>query len=158
MKKYKHYLFDWGDTLMVDFPSEDGPMYKWSKVEAVEGADKLLSELSSVANCYVATNAKASSKDDIRKALSRVLLDKYIKDVFCYQSIGFEKPSKEFFYYILASLNADKNEIVMIGDGLEKDILGAIDFGFEAIWINTRKQPIPEGINSVDCLLQILNL
>jgi len=25
--KYKHYLFDWGDTLMVDLPNEKGPIY-----------------------------------------------------------------------------------------------------------------------------------
>ena len=24
IKKYKHYLFDWGDTLMTDFPKEKG--------------------------------------------------------------------------------------------------------------------------------------
>lgn len=29
----KTYLFDWGDTLMVDFPDQEGKMCNWSKVE-----------------------------------------------------------------------------------------------------------------------------
>lgn len=40
--KYKHYLFDWGDTLMVDFPNENVPMYLWENVAAVEGALEVL--------------------------------------------------------------------------------------------------------------------
>ena len=157
MKQYKHYLFDWGDTLMVDFPSEDGPMYKWSKVAAIVGAEELLRELSKTACCYVATNAKASTEADIRKALARVGLDKYIKGIFCFRGLGFEKPSKEFFSSILASLNSEKNEIVMVGDSLENDINGALNFGFDAIWFNPMKKKIPKGISSVDSLKRIIN-
>jgi hypothetical protein len=29
---YKHYLFDWGNTLMVDIKGQTGPMYKWDKI------------------------------------------------------------------------------------------------------------------------------
>ena len=143
---------------MIDFPSEDGPMYKWPRVEAVKGANELLCKLSSAANCHIATNAEYSSEDDIRKALARVNIDKYIKSIFCFQSVGFKKPSKEFFKNILFSLRAEKKEIVMVGDNLEKDVYGAFDFGFEAIWLNKEKKKIPEGINSVDCLLEIINL
>ena len=157
MKQYKHYLFDWGDTLMVDFPSENGPMYQWSKVEAVKGSQDLLLELSKTANCYVATNAKASSEIDIRKALARAGLDEYIKGIFCFPSIGFEKPSKAFFSRISASLNSEQNEIVMVGDSLENDIRGALDFGFDAIWFNPMKKKIPKGILSVESLKQIVN-
>jgi len=155
MKKYKHYLFDWGDTLMVDFSEEEGPMYQWPKVAAVQGAEKLLKELSPLANCYIATNAKASSEEDIRKALKRVGLDQYIKGIFCFGSIGFEKPSTEFFHYIQERLGIPKSDIVMVGDNLKKDVQGALDFGFDAIWLNSKKQKVPEGIVAIETLAQL---
>ena len=80
--KYKHYLFDWGDTLMVDFPNEKGPMYLLENVAAVEGAVEVLEKLSKEANCHVATNANDSNKVHIQKALKRVGLNKYIKEIY----------------------------------------------------------------------------
>lgn len=157
MKKYKHYLFDWGNTLMIDLSSEDGPMYNWSKVEVVEGAYELLCELNKTSDCHIATNAKDSSECDIRKALARVRLDKYIKNIFCFRSIGYEKPSKKFFENILTPLKCKKSEVVMVGDNLEKDVIGALNFGLNAIWLNIGKQQIPENIISIDNLLQIIN-
>lgn len=142
---------------MVDCPAEDGPMHKWSKVEAVKGAAELLQVLSQTASCYLATNAKDSTEDDIIKALARADLDKYIKEVFCYQSIGSEKPSKDFFNYVLTVLQADKNDVVMIGDSLKNDVMGALDFGFDAIWFNTENYRAPENIISIQSLLQLIS-
>jgi len=85
----KIFLFDWGDTIMQDFPHEIGKMHTWLKVEAMPNADKMLNELSKKADCYLATNARDSSKLDIFKALERVNLHKYFKDIFCYIEIGF---------------------------------------------------------------------
>ena len=62
LDRYKHFLFDWGDTLMVDYPDEEGPMFKWPKVAVVEGAFELLYILSRRAECHVATNAEDSSQ------------------------------------------------------------------------------------------------
>ena len=36
------YLFDWGDTLMVDFPNASGKMCDWVTVEAIIGANDTL--------------------------------------------------------------------------------------------------------------------
>jgi FMN phosphatase YigB (HAD superfamily) len=118
-------LFDWGSTLMVDFPDQVGPMFTWKKIEAVKNAEKCLSEISKYFPCYVATNAKESTKDDIYKALNAVNIGKYIKDIFCYREIGFEKPGSGFFNYIFNKLLLVPNEIAMIGDDLEKDFKGA---------------------------------
>ena len=105
LDRYKHFLFDWGDTLMVDFPEESGPMFKWSRVEAVEEAFDLLHVRSQRADCYVATNAKDSSEILISEALNRVGMVPFIKKIFCYHSVGYEKPSGEFFDVVLKELN-----------------------------------------------------
>jgi putative hydrolase of the HAD superfamily len=46
----------------------------------------------------------------------------------------------------------------MVGDNLEKDVYGALDFGLDAIWFNTGKRKTPKGIISVERLPQIMNL
>jgi len=129
----KVFLFDWGDTILKDFPNETGKMHTWQKVEAMPNAEKMLRELSQLTDCYLATNAKDSNKVDIIKALQRVNLHKYFKDIFCYKEIGFLKPSKEYFDTIVEKLNIEKSEIVMIGDNLENDIKGAESNGIESI-------------------------
>ena len=129
----KVFLFDWGDTIMKDFPNETGKMHTWQKVEAMPNAEKMLRELSQLADCYLATNAKDSDKEDILKALERVNLQKYFKDIFCYKEIGFSKPSKEYFDTIVEKLKIRKSEIVLVGDNLETDIKGADDYGIDSI-------------------------
>ena len=141
---------------MVDFPDETGPMYKWSKVEAVDGAFDLLYVLSQRADCYVATNAKDSSEILISGALNRVGMVPFIKKIFCYQSVGYMKPSGEFFDAVLTELNCDKNEIVMIGDNLKKDVYGALNNGIDAVWYNRNNDPVPDGIVSVSSLTMLL--
>jgi putative hydrolase of the HAD superfamily len=83
----KAILFDWGNTLMIDYNDEKGPMYKWNKISAVENAENCLSLVSKKIPCYIATNAKDSSKDDIYNALNIVNIGQFISDVFCYKEI-----------------------------------------------------------------------
>ncbi|MEK6212965.1 MAG: HAD family hydrolase, partial [Vibrio fluvialis] len=48
------YLFDWGDTLMVDNPSQTGKMCDWPSVEATPQALEALRMLSLHAEIYIA--------------------------------------------------------------------------------------------------------
>ena len=131
-------LFDWGNTLMVDFPDFKGPMFKWPQVEAVENASQVLAALSKNWFIALATNAQDSSKEEIMKALERVDLLKYLPKIYCSKSVGYAKPSLEFFFFILKDLGLAKEEIFMIGDDFEKDIQGANRFGIPAIWFNQK--------------------
>lgn len=147
-------LFDWGNTLMRDFPNETGKMYLWEKVEAMPNAVNALRELSLSADCYVATNAKDSNKDEIIMALKRVGLDKYIKDVFCYQEIGYAKPSKEYFDAIIKKINIPTKNITMVGDNLKSDIDGAQNSGIKAIlYASKEKYPDFSGKRIDDLLM-----
>ena len=122
----KAVLFDWGNTLMIDFPDQSGPMHRWNKIEAVKNAEACLAALSKKFPCHIATNAKDSTKEDISKALTRVNLGKYISDIFCYKEIGYEKPTREYYDFIFKKLSLAPHEIVLIGDDLEKDFKGAM--------------------------------
>ena len=152
---FKHYLFDWGDTLMVDQPGNPVPMCEWEEVHEVEGAKEILSILNENAYCHLATNSVSSSEQQIRKALIRAGLNRFITNVYCYRRLGLEKPSQEFFDYILRDLGANRSEVVMIGDGLEKDVIGALDSGIQAIWYNPRGMPVPDRVHSINSLLDL---
>jgi HAD superfamily hydrolase (TIGR01509 family) len=133
---YMHYLFDWGDTLMVDFPGAKGPMCRWERVAAVDGARQTLAALHRKAGCYLATNARDSKAGDIVKALERAGLATYIDRVFCFENVGHRKPSPEFFATILAAINATPDQTVMVGDSLDTDVAGALAAGLHGIWYN----------------------
>lgn len=55
-------LFDWGDTLMRDFPQFSGSMATWPKVEMVDGADEVLQLLGTSWQLALATNAVDSTE------------------------------------------------------------------------------------------------
>lgn len=130
------YLFDWGDTLMVDNPAQAGKMCDWPSVEATPQAMETLRELSLHAHVYIATNADDSTEEDIQRAFARVGLDTFIQGYFCKQTLGVEKGTPEYFQRILLTLDAHPEDVTMVGDTLEKDILPALNAGMEAIWYN----------------------
>lgn len=138
-------LFDWGDTLMRVFPEFDGPMAAWPRVEAMPHAGQVLAELHFRYVLAVATNAADSEEAEIRAALDRVDLGKLLDKVYCYRKIGYKKPSKEFFEYILTELGIEQSQAVMVGDDFEADVLGANHCGIRAIWYNPRTDESREG-------------
>ena len=133
----KCVLFDWGDTLMVDFPEQFGPMSLWSEVEAVPHAVETLGRLHDLGlRIVLATNAVDSSEADIRAALARVGLGDLIDRVYCSRGVGHSKPSAAFFSFIERDLSLSAADLVMVGDNYDIDVLGANDAGVRAIWLN----------------------
>ena len=130
----KIYLFDWGDTLMVDFPQYQGPMCDWPEVDIVSGALETLCHLSEKAEIYIATNAEDSSVEEIQLAFARVGLAPFIKGYFCRANTGFAKGTPRYFEQIVLALNAEPQNIIMVGDTLDKDILPAVEAGLSAVW------------------------
>ena len=128
------FLFDWGDTLMVDFPGMPGKMCDWDKVEAIEGAQEVLEKLSQRAHIYIATGAANSVESEIERAFARVGLNRFISGYFCKSNLGLSKGSAEFLPAILAQLNKSADKVAMVGDNLQKDIVPAAAIGIQPIW------------------------
>ena len=40
--RYPTVLFDWGDTVMRDYPERTNPMVEWEAVEVIEGIPGVL--------------------------------------------------------------------------------------------------------------------
>ncbi|RKU12648.1 HAD family hydrolase [Candidatus Poribacteria bacterium] len=138
-------LFDWGDTLMRDFPDFTGPMAAWPHVEALPNVKEVLIELQPQWTLVLATNSVDSDETGIWEALNRVGLDSRLDKVFCFRTIGHSKPSPEFFDYIVKDLRMDRHRLVMVGDGFEKDVLGANRSGIRGIWLNESSAEVRVG-------------
>ena len=156
--KYQHILFDWGNTLMVDDSSQEGSMCDWAVVESIPGARETLEFLSRGCPCHVATNANDSNQLQIRKVLDRVSLGKYISRIFVSREIGHAKPAREFYQHILQTLAVPPSSVLMVGDHLENDVVGALNCGLDAIWFSRSPQLAPRGIKTIDTLPDILNI
>ena len=130
----KILLFDWGNTIMVDFRLP-GPMFTWDKVAWVKGAEDALKALAGY-TCCIATNAGESDAEAVKKGLARVGADTYFRFIFSSWDIGFEKPDPRFFRFIIGKLRTNPVNCIMIGDNYEKDIIAAKSAGMKTILFN----------------------
>ena len=78
----RYLLFDWGDTLMRDFPDRSGPMADWPTVEAMPSIVAALEALHGRVGLAVATNAADSEPEQIRRALARGGLLHFFETIF----------------------------------------------------------------------------
>ncbi|HRG58883.1 MAG TPA: YjjG family noncanonical pyrimidine nucleotidase [Bacteroidia bacterium] len=63
----------------------------------------------------------------------------YFLTITTSEHAGYNKPDEKIFEHALAQAAAKKHESIMIGDNIEADIVGAIQFGIDAIWFNPNK-------------------
>ena len=154
-------LFDWGDTLMRDFPEFSGPMSTWPHVEAIPHASDVLARLHDAWVVGLATNAADSDETDIWAALRRVGLDAWIDKIYCFRSVGQPKSSPAFFDHILNDLRIGPENVIVVGNDFKADVLRANRAGIRAVWFNehTRETKVGEmhaTVHSLDGLPSVL--
>ena len=69
--------------------------------------------------------------------------------------VGVKKPNPKIFKHALQMAKATAEESVMIGDNLEADIMGALNFGMDAICFNYHKEILASEVIGVDQLLEL---
>ncbi|NAW56178.1 MULTISPECIES: HAD family hydrolase [unclassified Vibrio] len=149
-------LFDWGNTLMVDFPQYRGKMCDWPEIEVMPHAAETLSSLSEHCALYIATSAKDSAVCDIELAFERVGLARYLSGYFCFANLGLEKDSAQFYRKVSQQLREEPEAIMMVGDNWDKDILPARQAGLRAIWLTECLSDEVETIVSLKQLPEVL--
>jgi len=84
-------------------------------------------------------------------------IDKYFKTITNSEMAGVKKPNPKIFEYALQKANAQKQNSIMIGDCLDADINGALNFGMDAIHFNENKKEIPNHVKQVNHLIELKN-
>ena len=84
----------------------------------------------------MASNAPCSQQKQRLKAAG---LFSYFDRFYFSETIGHQKPSKDFFTFCLKDLEIlDPRQAVMIGDSYKADILGANSCGITTIWYDAK--------------------
>jgi putative hydrolase of the HAD superfamily len=71
-----------------------------------------------------------------RKKIETSGLKPYFDKIYISEEIKSPKPSKEIFEYAIKSSNAKKINSFMVGDDWDVDIIGALNFGIDAVHFN----------------------
>jgi putative hydrolase of the HAD superfamily len=136
--RYPIVLFDWGDTVMRDFPERTGPMVQWETVERIDGIADILAYLHNTGRrTMLATSADISDESDIRGALARVGLDNYFSRIYCFRNTTLPK-GEAFYRHILNDLKISASDVLMVGDHFEKDVQTPNTLGIYAVWFHPR--------------------
>jgi FMN phosphatase YigB (HAD superfamily) len=64
-------------------------------------------------------------------------LQKYFTKVYISEDIKAPKPSQKIFEHAIKSSNAKKETSLMIGDDFQTDIVGALRFGIDTVWLDS---------------------
>ncbi len=156
----KAVIFDWGDTLMRDYPEKPGPMYLWDEVSLLDGAEVLLKYLKGKYLLAVATNAECSNTEAMVKALQRVGIAHYFDCFSSSLDLGAAKPDPRFFQEVCKQLGVSPGDCVMVGNSYEKDIVGACQAGLQTIYFNPGllSGEFPEAGHVVKNLVDVVDI
>ncbi len=124
--------------------------------QLIDGALELCQSLSVSHRLFVITNG--ITKTQIKR-LKRAGLYRFFEDIFDSQSIGFQKPSKEFFDYVMGHIKDFKiSEALIIGDSLNTDIKGGLLSGIDTCWINRKSEKYSAEIQSTYTITSLAEL
>jgi putative hydrolase of the HAD superfamily len=127
-----------------------------TKTNLFPGAHETLSYLRQKYSLHLISNG---FKESTELKIAVTGLGQYFKNVFISEVIGFNKPDVKIFDFALSTAKASKDESIMIGDSLEADIRGAIDYGMEAIYFNPTKKDKPADVpRQINDLSELINL
>lgn len=122
----------------------------------MDGALEICQSLSASHRLFIITNGITQTQI---KRLKQAGLYPFFEDIFDSQSIGFQKPSTQFFDYVMSHIkDFNKKEALIIGDSLNTDIKGGLLSGIDTCWINRKGLEHPEEIPSTFTITSLLEL
>lgn len=98
----------------------------------------------------------------LKTKIEKIGITDFVDVIFSAEEVGFMKPYKEYFDGLLNKASiTNREDILFIGDDLEKDIKGSINNGLDTCWCNykndTAKEYIPKyEIHNLTELLSFL--
>lgn len=121
-----------------------------------EGAIEVLEYLTPKYNLHIITNGFAEVQ---QRKMYHSGLEKYFHTVTNSEMAGVKKPHKNIFEFALSLANVKKENAIMIGDCIDADVRGAIEFGMQAILFDEKEIHSPEEeIIVIKHLLELKNI
>ncbi|WP_244264235.1 HAD family hydrolase [Anaerococcus senegalensis] len=115
--------------------------YLYDEIVLVDKIEDLLSYLSNKYQIYAASNGIYDMQVN---RLRKSNLDKYFEGIFVSDKIGYEKPDKRFFEKIMNLTKYSNNDLIMVGDSIKSDIIGAKNSKIKSIYFNKEDKKITD--------------
>lgn len=112
--------------------------------QLIPGAREFLERVCETHDIYAVTNGIKSIQ---RGRFAKADIGRYFKGVFISEEVGVGKPDKRYFDYVLEHIDEkDPEKVLVIGDSLTSDVLGAVNAGLDSVWFNARGEKAREDI------------
>ena len=115
--------------------------FLYDEIEMVDGIEDLLLYLSDKYQIFTASNGIYKMQEN---RLKKSNLDKYSDEIFVSDKIGYEKPDKKFFQKIMDLTKFSNDDLIMIGDSIKSDIIGAKNSKIKSIYFNKEDKKITD--------------
>lgn len=139
-------------TSMIYKLSDDYIAYLSTFNHLFDGAIEILEYLQGKYKLHIITNG---FKEVQHGKLNNSNIDNYFVTVTNSEMVGVKKPNPKIFKHALQVAKASHKNSIMIGDNYEADILGALNFGVDAICFNYHNETLSSEIKQIDNLLQL---
>lgn len=117
-----------------------------------DGAIEVLDYLKPKYKLHIITNGFAEVQF---KKLKNSGIDVYFETITNSEMAGVKKPHPNIFEFAVSLAKTDKKKSVMIGDCIDADVKGALNFGMEAIFFNETGITVSEEIIQINKLLEL---
>ncbi|HEY9533143.1 MAG TPA: YjjG family noncanonical pyrimidine nucleotidase [Mucilaginibacter sp.] len=114
-----------------------------TKTNLFPNAHETLEYLHSKYQLHLISNGFKESQDI---KISGSGLDKYFTHIIISELVGINKPDAAIFEHAVNLAGTTKQQSVMIGDSLEADVLGALNYGMDAIYFNPFNLSKPDEV------------
>ncbi|RLQ92297.1 HAD family hydrolase [Falsibacillus albus] len=116
----------------------------------------LLQDLQKHYQLAIVTNALY---DPLLKISNLKLAHLFTKDnVFQAEELDYRKPDPELYWAALNHFQAQPEQAVFIGDSWTHDVVGPMELGMEAIWVNHQNVPPPSSHKPLEEITKIMEL
>lgn len=129
-----------------------------TKKGLINGALEILDYLKPKYRMHIISNGFTELQD---KKISGSGLGGYFDKVVLSDSLGINKPDPRIFNHLLNLAQTESSEVIMIGDNINTDILGAKNSGIDQIWFNPEQSSDQNNTNpnyEICSLLEIKNI
>jgi putative hydrolase of the HAD superfamily len=137
---------------MIDTLSKDYIVHLTTNNHLYENTIEILEYLQKEYNLHIISNGFHEIQN---KKLEKSNIQHYFKTVTNGESIGVKKPNPKIFHYALSQANTIAKQSIMIGDGFEADILGALGVGMDVIFFGTNRENSNVEVKQISNLIQL---
>lgn len=118
----------------------------------IDGAIEILDYLHSKYTLHIITNGFAKVQS---KKIANSKLDSYFSTITNSEMAGVRKPNPLIYEHALTLAKAEKETSIMIGDCIDADVKGALNYGMDAIFFNSTNVSSYDSIWQVNHLLEL---